>query len=254
MREAVWALLSVALLVGGLAPNAAASHSEDDRCTTVHYAVNEDLAGAFSSCLGDNQAPQPGPLPDQPGPDLPIPDVQGYGMSDHTCPEYGIVLSSPDGEEWLCVEIEYKVPSSGGYEGPSPSISGAELGDCPEQAVGGVVVELGEGRYGACLVVVYEPWDMSPIVPTLDLDIVACEIPGEEGVDPALRIGGGGIAFCLVPILEPGPFLDPGELPSVDDDPASVDTEPCRPRATDPTVYILDGYVRFCVDAGSGDY
>lgn len=246
MREAVWALLAAGIMVGALAPQASAGHSQDEDCTTVHYAITQDLAGAVSACPSDNQLPAGPPLPDQPDIDNPATEE-----SEHQCPEYGFIMPFRDGEIWLCVEVNTKSPSLPGLDLPSPGTPHVGTAQCPDYTEGGVILELGEGRFGACVVVIYEQpenlWD-GPIVTSFQ----ECDIP-EGGVDPAIRIRDGGIAFCIVPIIEPGPIVDP-DPPGVGEPPAGVDTEPCSSRATDPTVFILDGYVQVCIDAGAGSY
>lgn len=254
MREAVWALLTAGLLLVALAPQAVASHGEDDRCTTVHYAVDADTGGTVSTCPGGNQLPEP----DQPNPpNLPLPQLPGGSEPDRECPEYGTVGNAVGEDIWLCVTLDTERPSdqaalswlnlSGNVSSELP-----EVGDeaCPEGTAGGVVVTYGGAQRGVCLVLIHEPFEVDPLDSHINVEAEECDVP-QGGTDPAVWYNEGGIAFCAVVISEGGP-APPGGPPTPGDLPVDVDTKPCEPEAVDPTIYLFDGHVRVCVSAGVG--
>lgn len=252
MREAVWALSAAALLLTGLAPLAVAGHGEDPNCTTVHYVITPENGGTVSTCHGGTTVPD---LPGLPGVDPP--PIPTLPTTDEECPEYGYVYAIPGNEVWFCLNLDTKYPSDSPVNVTwlnvtHPSTDDIDIGEqgCPEATIRGVVVDVGETRVGACVVLIYEPFEIDPFQSRISMRVDECEIP-EGGMDPAIRYNEGGVAFCVVPIFEPGPIEGPGEP---GDPPVDVDTEPCQPRATDPTIYIFDGYVHFCIDAGVGEY
>lgn len=113
----------------------------------------------------------------------------------------------------------------------------AERSYCPD-GFQGYVVERDDSALGACLRVVHElPEDGSPN--RVYVDTSACEVPDSdrEGEDPAVFIFDGGVAVCLVPIVE---HDDPPD--------SSLSLEPCEPETVDPEVRFGGGAVRFCID------
>lgn len=252
MREAVWALSAAVLLLAGLAPLVAAGHGDDQGCTTVHYVLTPESGGTVSTCPGETTVPGVPGLSDGDRPTTPA--------TDETCPEYGTVLAIPGNEVWFCASLDTKQPSESLVnvtwlnETDDPSTDDIDAGEqgCPEDTVTGVVVDINQTRVGACIVVIYEPFEITPLQSHTVTSVTECDIP-EGGLDPAIRYNEGGVAFCVVPIFDPG-FEAPDLPPDPGDPPIGVDTEPCEPRATDPTIHIFDGYVQVCVDAGAGEY
>lgn len=108
---------------------------------------------------------------------------------------------------------------------------------CPE-GFHGQIFAVGETRAGLCFNVVHripqQPWWIH-----VGVDLSSCEVPGpEEGEDPAILVADGGVAVCLVPVLEPGPGV-----PN-----ASASPEPCEPKTVDPEVRVGGGRVEVCMD------
>lgn len=253
MREAVWALLVAGLLLAALAPQGLASHGGDGNCTQVNYAVIQGVGGSASYCGSGTDLPPP----TIPSPEVQLPDKPTYSLA---CPGYGIVMDVQGQDAWACFTLDIEYPSQTpvnvswlGLPSSPTDLAEVTTEGCPDSTVAGVVVETGDRRLGACVIVIYEPFEVDPYQNRVETDLTECEIP-EGGVDPAIRINDGGIAFCVVPIIDPGPTPDPGAPPSIDDPPVGIDTEPCEPRATDPTVHVFDGHVQICIDAGVGEY
>lgn len=257
MREAAWALLVAGFLLAALAPQGLASHGADGNCTKVNYAVIEGVGGSASYCGSGTDLP---PLT-IPSPGIQPPDSPTVNLA---CPEYGVVQEVQGHDVWACFTLDIEQPSQGSVNTswinasvPSPGAPGITHEGCPETTIAGVVVEMGERRLGVCLLFSYQNFEVHLLQWQVDPVLTGCEIPeddSQEGVDPAIRINDGGVAFCVVPVIEPGATPDPGGPPSIDDPPIRIDTEPCQPRATDPTVHVFDGHVQICIDAGVGEY
>lgn len=108
--------------------------------------------------------------------------------------------------------------------------------ECPE-GFHGFIGQYQDSQAGLCI-------QVSHTVPDDDLgyvglDISGCEVPdGREGEDPAVIVGDGGVAVCLLPVV------DIGGRPNAD-----VSLEPCEPETVDPEVHVAGGGVQICVDS-----
>ncbi|MDX1610721.1 MAG: hypothetical protein R3185_00015 [Candidatus Thermoplasmatota archaeon] len=144
--------------------------------------------------------------------------------------------------------------SSGGSGGVSP---GLDLERCADDGRGYVLIWQ-ETAAGACATVEVKGPYIDSLDPDLVIDLESCEVPDHQGngrsaIDPVVGAWGGGVAFCVAPVLEIGGASLPGGGEGPGDPPGglpTVDLTPCEPEAVDPEVRWGETYVAFCLAAG----
>lgn len=247
-----WVASTVALLaLLALAPGALAGDPLSD-CTTVNVAItggvgtsttvcpdqapraDPDLSGAVAlveqaveDALG--QAPEL-PEPSPPGAPAP-PDTNASACGD----ERGVGLDiSVDGKRsYACASGDVETPSYPGW----PSPGEPERSPCPE-GTNGTIVTVGTTRAGICLLTVARAPDN--VLSGLSVSTEACEFAnGQEGHDPRVQVGDGGVIVCAAVILEPGDEASPP--------PVEADLSPCSAQSIDPSITIEDGGLWLCI-------
>lgn len=108
--------------------------------------------------------------------------------------------------------------------------------ECPDGFAGEIVERKGT-EVGLCVDVNYRVPDRPWI--RVGYDISGCEVPdGRQAEDPAVVVANGGVAVCLLPVVEPGPLVPDRQ----------VSIEPCEPQTVDPEVDVEGHGVQVCMD------
>lgn len=256
-------LLAGALVTAGVLIVPSASATEVD-CIPITYTITEELSGKHTICPEQGI----GGLPDVPGvggPDVSIhPDPVGYWSSrlpgapdlpgTPGLPSTGDVNATPCADDevgyhaalqetsvFVCVSAEYRPPSQI-VPLPTTDMLTPQVHDCPDQ-LPGKSVTVWEWRLGACIIIDY--WIPTTTDGGASVETEPCEVPAGRGDDPAVFIGDGGVAVCVVPMVEQGHTPSPDDLPEI-----GHSLEPCSVRSVDPEVTINDGGLFVCVTFG----
>lgn len=249
------AAAALALLALGFSGTASA---EGDDCIEVYVPITQEWGQHVRVCPGGGSGAEPeggpGGVPlELPG--LPTPQPNGAPLEHYRCPagSYGREFILSGTYYYVCTNLDWRLPTVGsltgdGGGGPaSPGDGGADLEPC-SQPGRGYKLHVRDWTVGACAFFEYRMPDMEE-GGGIFIDATGCSIPEGPGVDPGVHIFGGGVAFCVVPMLVIGSIGDPGPVPG-EELPIEVVTEPCSTRGTDPGVRIGDGHVLVCLEVG----
>lgn len=135
----------------------------------------------------------------------------------------------------VCTRFTVDLPDLDSKDIPTP-----ETINCPGEDFDGHIVTAGGTAVGVCAKVVYQIPTIWPNIPQWRVNTAECELQDDEwnrdGADPVIEINDGGVAFCVVPIVEP-------DAPDV-----FISTDPCEPRTVDPEVRVAGARAEICLD------
>lgn len=137
----------------------------------------------------------------------------------------------------MCYHYAYDYPTLPFYDIRTLGIVwDVETQDCPT-GFDGYILAYDGTRAGACASVEAQA-PTNPWAVRFGLDTADCDIPDrpDGGRDPVVLLFDGGVAVCVLPILE----SDKANV--------HVSPEPCQPDSVDPEVRVADGGVLVCAD------